>query len=119
MVNPVVVIFIIPRCVVSVAMFDSIPSDVPAQYLSGAAAFVAAEGDYDGNLEKGDLAFILNEANGIARVPANDDGRANAQVVSKDSDGFDQSDALGPEEYSSNIFEAELEAWAESAVAEA
>lgn len=101
-------------------MFENIPDDVPAQYLSGAAAFVRSGGEQSVGMEKGDFTFILNEWADVARVPTGegDDARASAKVVSKDNDDFGDGDYLGPEDYTSNVLAEEAEAWARAAVSE-
>jgi len=107
----VIFISVCPVCLV--AMFDSIPNDVPVKHLSGAAAFVRSNGEADVDMDKGELIYVLNEYYGLARV-ADDEasGRANVAVTRKDSDEYDEADYLPPEEYAGNVFFDELQAWA-------
>lgn len=96
-------------------MFDNLPDDVDAQYLSGAAAFVLSGGDTVENVGAKDFAWTLNEIVGLARVPATDeDSRATQKVV--DAEEADASDVLRASEYTSNVFEAESRAWAQFAL---
>lgn len=96
-------------------MFGDVPTDVPAHYLGGHAAYILSDGDRDGDMGQQDYTFVLNEIAGVARVPTGDeDQRASQTVVPKEEAG---EDALAPDEYTSNIFGSEVEAWADNALA--
>lgn len=89
---------------------DDIPTDVAPEYLSGAAAFVASGGERTEGMDKRDFAFLMNEALDMARVDDPDaSGRASQSLVPKDEAG---DEALAASDYTNNIFESELEAWA-------
>lgn len=95
-------------------MFGDIPTDVPAQYLGGHAAYLLSDGDRDDDMGQQEYTFVLNEIAGLARVPTGDeDKRATQKVVSKEEAG---GDALAPDEYTSNIFGKEVQAWADHAL---
>lgn len=95
-------------------MFDEIPDDVPEQYLSGAAAFVRSGGERHDNMSQAEYSWVLNELTGHARVEIGDeDKRATQKLVPADEAG---SDALAPDEYSSNVLGAEVRAWADWAM---
>lgn len=89
--------------------FEDLPTDVPAQYLTGASRFVVSGGDDTGGMEKQDFAWVMNEACGLARVPDDTDGRGNQKLVSVDEAG---DDALPASEYTANTFAEEMVAWA-------
>jgi len=99
-------------------MFEDIPEGVDAKYLSGFAAFVRSGGDRTENMEKQDFAYVLNEYADMARVRSDDEGRAVTKLVSKDNPEYDDSDYLGPEDYSNNILADEVEGWAGAAVSD-
>lgn len=94
-------------------MFDDIPTDVPDQYLSGLAAFVASNGERTEGMERKDYVYVLNECAGVGRV-AEGDGRSNQSIVDKSE--ADEDDLLGPSEYSDNIFIDEISAWTDGAL---
>lgn len=89
-------------------MFENIPEDIEAQYLSGAAAFVRSNGDISDGVGKQDFMFILNEFCGLARVESSDDGRRSQSVVPIEEAGENK---LAASEYTTTVFEGELEAW--------
>lgn len=97
-------------------VFDTLPTDVDAQFLSGAAKFVASEGELTEGMGKRDFVWALNELAGVARIESDGEGRSTQEIVETgEADG----DALAPEQYTNNIFEDELEAWASAAMADA
>lgn len=91
-------------------MFENIPTDVPAEYLSGVAAFVSSDGERTEEMGKNDYIYVLNQVAGIERVPADDDGRARQKVVPAGE--ADSDDVLTQEDYTNSVFEAEAKAWA-------
>lgn len=95
-------------------MFGEVPTDVPAHYLGGHAAYILSDGERNEDMGQQDYAFVLNEIAGLARVPTGEeDERATQKVVSVEEAG---DDALAPDEYTSNIFGSEVEAWADYAL---
>lgn len=92
-------------------MFEDIPTDVPDEYLSGLAGFVASGGERTEDMGKTDYAYALNEIVGLARIPANADGRASQKVV-KIEELDDDDEKLTQDDYTNSVFEAEAEAWA-------
>lgn len=97
-----------------IAMFDKLPTDTPAQYLGGHAAYVLSGGERDNDMGQKEYAFVLNEACGLARVPVGaSDGRANQKAVPVDEAG---DDALGPDEYTSTVFNDEIAAWTDEII---
>jgi hypothetical protein len=93
--------------------FDDLPTDVPAEYLTGFAGFVLSGGEKAENMDKQDYVYVLNQVAGVDRVEGNGEGRATQEIVSTDEAG---DDALGAHEYTNNIFQQELEAWARHAL---
>lgn len=91
-------------------MFEDIPTDVPDEYLSGLAGFVASGGERTEDIGKTDYAYALNEIVGLARVPADSDGRASQKVV--EIEEVDDDEKLTQDDYTNSVFEAEAEAWA-------
>lgn len=96
-------------------MFEDLPTDVPDEYLSGLAAFVASDGERTEGMGKNDYIYALNQLSGVERIPAVADGRASQQVV--EAEDADPDDVLTQEDYTNSVFEAEVEAWANTLLA--
>lgn len=92
-------------------MFDDIPTDASPEYLSGLAGFIASEGDRTEGTGKNDYIYALNQMVGVERIPADTDGRASQKVVAAD-EVPDDTEPLTQGDYTNNVFEAEVQAWA-------
>lgn len=98
-------------------MFEDLPTDVPDEYLSGLAGFVASGGERTEGVSKQDYIYALNQMVGIERIPAKADGRASQEVV-ETSEIDEETEVLTQEDYTNSVFEAEAQAWAEALLAE-